>query len=147
MHSEMDVFFVVCTSLTGNNFFGLGIYDGRLEKTYGFFWKCNFFIHGSGVGTNEVQKTYGIRMVDIMWKSTFHLNAKIKKNLLLAKYVRWSYWTLHLSLAALRPCSAMAFISWAFSAKIETYPMYWGVKHNFALLGSSKNVMYKIFLI
>ena len=48
-------------------------------KDLWFFWKCNFFIHGSGVGTNEVQKTYGIRMVDIMWKSTFHLNAKWNK--------------------------------------------------------------------
>ena len=113
-------------------------------KDLWFFWKCNFFIHGSGVGTNEVQKTYGIRMVDIMWKSTFHFNAKIKKNLLLAKYVWWSYWTLHLSLAALRPCSAMAFISWAFSAKIETYSMYWGVKHS---LVRCKDVMCKILYI
>ena len=33
---------------------------------------------------------------------------------------RWTfYWTLHLSFAALRPCSAMAFISWALAKKIE----------------------------
>ena len=63
------------TSLTGINFFGLGMYLWRQTwKDLWFFWKCNFFIHGSGVGTNEVQKTYGIRMVEklgnqnILWK-------------------------------------------------------------------------------
>ena len=71
------------TSLTGINFFGLGMYLWRQTwKDLWFFWKCNFFIHGSGVGTNEVQKTYGIRMVEklgnlnILWKV---YNARKKK--------------------------------------------------------------------